>query len=84
MPARCNLRTAVNDLLGLSSAVALLVDGAECRLHQQQLTEVLTDEQAERLRDLFAKLRYAADDVADFARELAEQSRDAAHAVGKS
>jgi len=84
MLARCNLRTAVNDLLGLSSALALLVDGAECRLCQKQLREVLTDEQAERLRDLFAKLRYAAEDVADCARELAEQARDASHAVGKS
>jgi hypothetical protein len=84
MLARCNARTAVNDLLGLSSAVALLVDGAECRLRQQQLAEALTDEQTERLRDLFAKLRYVAEDVADCARELAEQSRDASHAVGKS
>ncbi len=68
-------KSAVNDLLGLSGAMALLLAGAECRLHQEQLDETLTEEQKERLQDLFVKLHRVADDIADFAREVAEQSR---------
>jgi hypothetical protein len=67
--------SAVNDLLGLSSAVALLVDGISGRLRDEEFEETLTEEQEERLAELFLKLRSCADDTADFAREIAEQSR---------
>ena len=76
MPWRHETQSAVNDLLGLSSGVGLLVDGAQCRLRQDKLEGALTEEQRERLADLFVKLRRAADDVADFAREIAERLKD--------
>ena len=77
MPRRHETQSAVNDLLGLSSGVGLLADGAECRLRQDKLEGVLTEEQIERLGDLFFKLHRAAEDVADFAREVAEGLQDA-------
>jgi hypothetical protein len=68
-------RCAVNDLLGLSTAVGLLIHGIEGRLRQEQLDAALSDDQEERLRDLFLRLRQAAEEIADFAREVAEQAR---------
>ncbi|MHC4176203.1 MAG: hypothetical protein ACYSWU_01780 [Planctomycetota bacterium] len=68
-------KSAVNDLLGLSSAVGLLIEGIEQRLKEEEIDATLTDEQAERLKDFFVKLQRVAEDVADFAREMAEQVR---------
>lgn len=68
-------KCAASDLLGLSGAIGLLMKGIESRLGEEGLDGVLTEEQEERLRSLFTKLRDAADDVADFARELGEQAR---------
>jgi len=76
MPWRHETQSAVNDLLGLSSGVGLLLDGVECRVRQGNLEGALTEEQRERLGDLFVKLHRAAEDVADFAREIAEGLKD--------
>jgi hypothetical protein len=74
-PGAYKTKAAVNDLLGLSAAVGLIMEGIETRLKEDELDRALTDEQEERLRDLFGKLHQAADDVADFAREIAEDLR---------
>jgi hypothetical protein len=66
-------KCAVNDLLGLSTAVGLLIEGIERRLREEELEKTLTDEQQERLKDFFVKLQRVAEDVADLAREVAEQ-----------
>ena len=75
-------KMAASDLLGLSTAVALLVEGIQSRLRQEELERTLTEEQQERLKNLFLKLHGAADDVADFARELAEQAKRSAAQSG--
>jgi len=67
-------RCAANDLLGLSSAVALLMKGIESRFHEDELEGTLAEEQEERLKGLFMELHRAAEDVADLAREIVEQS----------
>ena len=77
MPEQHKTRAAVNDLLGLSSGVSLLLDGVQLRLGQDELAGALREEQRERLDDLFVRLRRTADDVADFAREVAQGLRDA-------
>jgi len=66
-------KCAVSDLLGLSTAIALVMDGIERRLCEEELEETLSEEQEERLQELFLTLHRAAEDVADFAREVAEQ-----------
>ena len=65
-------RCAANDLLGLSGAIALLMKGIESRLSEEELAGSLSEEQEERLRDLFLNLHTIAEDVADLARELVE------------
>jgi len=77
MPWNHKTQTAVNDLLGLSSGVGLLLEGTECRLRQEELGGALTEEQKERLDDLLVKLHRAAEDLADFAREIAETLKNA-------
>ena len=72
-PEAYKTKCAVNDLLGLSTAVGLLIEGTERRLREEEIEGSLTDEQEERLKDFFVKLQRVAEDVADFARELAEQ-----------
>ena len=67
-------KCAANDLLSLSGAVALLMKGIESRLREDELEETLTEEQEERLRGLFLKLHTTAEDVADLAREVAEDT----------
>lgn len=74
-PEPYKTKMAASDLLGLSTAVGLLMEGIESRLRQEELERTLSEEQDERLTALFLILRDAADDVADFARELAEQAR---------
>ena len=76
MPWRHKTQAAVNDLLGLSSGVSLLLDGVGLRLGQDELAGAMSEEQKERLDDLFLKLHQAADDVADFAREVAQDLKD--------
>jgi hypothetical protein len=66
-------KCAVNDLLGFSTAVGLLIEGIQRRLREEEIQGALTDEQEERLGDFFVKLQRVAEDMADFAREVAEQ-----------
>lgn len=65
-------RCAANDLLGLSSAIALLMKGIETRLREEDLAGTLSEEQEERVKRLFLNLHTLAEDVADLAREVVE------------
>lgn len=65
-------RCAANDLLGLSSAIALLMKGIETRLKEDDLQGSLSEEQEERVKALFLNLHSLAEDVADLAREVVE------------
>ena len=67
-------KCAANDLLGFSSGIALLMKGLESRLREDELERTLTEEQEERLRSLLMQLHRLADDVADLAREIVEES----------
>lgn len=72
LPDNYRKRCAANDLLGLSSAIALLMKGVETRLREEDLVGTLTEEQEERVKRLFLSLHTLAEDVADLAREVVE------------
>jgi hypothetical protein len=74
-PALYKTKCAVSDLLSFSGGIGLLLKGIEARLSEDELEGALGEEPKERLRSLFTKLHDAADDIADFAREIGEQSR---------
>jgi hypothetical protein len=74
-PALYKAKCAVSDLLSFSGGIGLLLKGIEARLSEDELVGALSEEQKERLTALFNKLHDAADDTADFAREIGEQAR---------
>jgi hypothetical protein len=74
-PALYKARCAISDLLNFSGGIGLMLKGIEARLCEDELEGALSDEQRERFAGLITKLHDAADDVADFARELGEQAR---------
>jgi hypothetical protein len=74
-PALYKTKCAISDLLSFSGGIGLMLKGIETHLREDELESALSDEQKERFAGLITKLHDAADDVADFARELGEQSR---------